>query len=513
MKKGAVAAGHIKTAQAAEEIIRDGGNAFDAAVAAQFAACVAEPALSSLGGGGFLLADPVDRPKTVYDYFVQTPINNRLQNVQFQSIMADFGFAQQEFHIGAGSMATPGLVKGLFAVHNDLCSLPVKRLLEPAINLAREGVEINEFQGEVFQIIKPIYLSTEGSRSVFGNAKSKSELIGKGGILKLPYLADFLETLAAEGEDLFYKGEFAASVDQLCRDTGGFLTREDFETYQVNKRKPLRITYRGNDIYMNPPPSSGGVLVAFALKLLSSIRSSDRPETDAEWAILNALLQEATEKARVDAMARDSGSGLKQILDTASVEIYRREVMTKKESFRGTTHISIIDGEGNVASLTSSNGEGSGEVISGTNIMLNNMLGEEDLNPEGFHRWRPNTRMTSMMTPGVAEGADTGLLAFGSGGSTRIRTAILQLLIQIFDRNLNLKEAVLAPRVHAEAGFLHMENGLSRDTVAKLMKRYPKNRCWDRKSLFFGGTHAAEKKGKNYGAVGDPRRGGVSIVL
>ena len=121
--------------------------------------------------------------------------------------------------------------------------------------------------------------------------------------------------------------------------------------------------------------------------------------------------------------------------------------------------------------------------------------------------------MTSMMTPGVAEGKDTGRLAFGSGGSTRIRTAILQLLIQIFDRNLDVLDAVLAPRIHTDTGFLHMESGLSRESVSKLKFHNPENRCWDRKSLFFGGTHVSEKKGDTYRAVGDPRRGGVSIVL
>lgn len=513
MKKGAIAAGHIETAKAAEEILRVGGNAFDAAVAAQFAACVAEPVLSSLGGGGFLFADPVDGSKIVYDYFVQTPLNPQKKNVEFNSIIADFGFAQQEFHIGTGSMATPGLVKGLYAVHNDLCTLPMKQLVEPAVKLAREGVIINEFQAEVFEIIKPIYLSTKESRSVFGGLKSTEELLGKGDVLKLPDWADFLEALSKEGEDLFYRGEVSAAVDKLSRERSGFLERKDFEAYQVKKRKPLCISYGRNKVYMNPPPSSGGVLVAFALKLLSSLLHKERPTSEAGWAMLNALLQGTTEKARVDALAKITGTNLSQILDSSYLENYREEILDKKESFRGTTHISIIDGDGNVASLTVSNGEGSGLLIPGTNIMMNNMLGEEDLNPNGFHRWTPNSRMTSMMTPGVAEGDETGLLAFGSGGSTRIRTAILQLLIQIFDRNRGVEDAVMAPRLHVESGFLHIENGLTRKTVSKLRDYFPNNRCWDRKSLFFGGTHVSEKRGKTYRAVGDPRRGGVSIVL
>jgi len=513
MNKGAIAAGHQETANAAEEILNDGGNAFDAAVAAQFTACVAEPVLCSLGGGGFLLADPVGGSRTVYDYFVQTPNTLQVGDLDFRSIIADFGFAQQEFHIGAGSVATPGMVKGLFAVYKDLCSMPLERLIEPAVHLARKGVEINEFQGEVFEIIKPIYLSTAQSRSLFGKTDNPNILKGRGDVLKLTDFADFLENLAQEGEDLFYKGEIASSVDEICREKGGFLTREDFEEYQVIKRKPLHFYCLGNDIYLNPPPSSGGVLVAFALKLLSSLPENDRPVNDTDWAVLTSFLQESTEKARVDAMVKNSDPDLENMLDRTSIDAYRDEVLNKKESFRGTTHMSIIDEEDNVASLTLSNGEGSGLLIPGTNIMLNNMLGEEDLNPNGFHRWSPNSRMTSMMAPGIATDRNSGIMAFGSGGSTRIRTAILQLLIHTFFRDMDLESAVMSPRLHVESGFLHMEQGLEKKAVLKLTENYPENRSWDRKSLFFGGTHVSAKRGKTYQAVGDPRRGGVSIVL
>lgn len=512
MRKGAIAAGHYETAKAAEEILCDGGNAFDAAVAAQFAACVSEPVLCSLGGGGFLLADPAKGSRAIYDYFVQTPLNKPAGDIEFKSIIADFGYAQQEFHIGAGSVATPGMVKGIFAVYEDLCSLPMKRLIEPAVHLARKGLVINEFQGEVLEIIKPIYLSTVQSRTIFGKKENTDSLKVKGDRLNLPIFADLLESLALEGEALFYRGEIAASVDRICREAGGFLTRGDFEAYQVIKREPLHLSWLGNEIYLNPPPSSGGLLIAFALKILNSLPSGQRPLSDSEWAIILTFLQEATEKARVDEMIKNPGSDLEKILNSEYVDEYRKEIIDRKEAFRGTTHISIIDKEGNVASLTLSNGEGSGLLIPGTDIMLNNMLGEEDLNPNGFHRWSTNCRMTSMMAPGIVKDSENGKLAFGSGGSTRIRTAILQLLVYIYGRNFDLKRAVLDPRLHVESGFLHMEEGFGHETVSKLRRYYPKNRCWDRKSLFFGGTHVSEKKGDKFKAVGDPRRGGVSIL-
>lgn len=513
MTKGAIAAGHRETAKAAEEILRDGGNAFDAAVAAQFTACVAEPVLSSLGGGGFLLAHASGGSKTIYDYFVQTPIHARSGDVDFKSVIADFGVAKQEFHIGAGSIATPGMVKGIYAVHRDLCTMPMKRLIEPAVNLARKGVEINEFQGEVFEIINPIYLSSRQSRSVFGKKENPDVLKSEGDFQEFPEFADFLESLASDGEDLFYKGDIALSVEKLCREQGGDLTKEDFEAYNVIKRKPLEFSCLENDVYINPPPSSGGILIVFALKLLASLPKSTLPQSETEWALTISLLQEATEKARVDAMMKDPESELDAILESNTIEEYLHEVLDKKESFRGTTHISIIDGAGNIACLTLSNGEGSGLMVPGTEIMLNNMLGEEDLNPRGFHCWAPDTRMTSMMAPGISIDKNDRILAFGSGGSARIRTAILQLLIHLFYRGFGTEHAVLAPRLHVESGFLHLEDGMDKKTVTRLTEYYPNNKCWNRKSLFFGGTHVSEINGSTFRAVGDPRRGGVSVVL
>ena len=233
---GVIAAGHPATAQAAEEILREGGNAFDAIVAAHFAACVAEPVLCSLAGGGFLLGHRAGDKPIVYDFFVQTPRHRHpLSELDFFPILADFGTTQQEFHIGVGSIATPGCVKGLFRIHQDLCTMPMQRLVEPAIALAKEGIQLDDFQAYIFGIVQPIYLATPEAGAIFANPDNPSEIISAGQRLYFADQADLMDVLAREGADLFYRGEIT-----------------DFEHYS-----PFIIMRKVPSIIIIDPPVSG----------------------------------------------------------------------------------------------------------------------------------------------------------------------------------------------------------------------------------------------------------------
>jgi gamma-glutamyltranspeptidase/glutathione hydrolase len=187
---------------------------------------------------------------------------------------------------------------------------------------------------------------------------------------------------------------------------------------------------------------------------------------------------------------------------------YRASVAGHPVNTRGTTHISTIDSQGNSASLTLSNGEGSGQLLPGTGIMLNNMLGEEDLNPDGFNRWPLDVRVSSMMAPTLAESPNC-LIAIGSGGSNRLRTAILQTLSNLIDFGMTPGEAVNAPRIHFERGQLDIEPGLADNALEALRETYPKHRVWNSHNLFFGGTHTVCWDGRHFSGAGDPRRGGV----
>ncbi len=179
--KGVVACGNTITADTAAEVLREGGNAFDAALAAMCAACVAEPVLCSLGGGGFLLARPADGESRLYDFFTHTPADPRpADEIEFYAKHADFGPARQEFHIGMGSIAVPGLVKGLFAAHDELGWMPMRRIVEPAVALARDGVRIEPLQARIFEFVSAIYLATEASRALFGSALEDDALLQAG---------------------------------------------------------------------------------------------------------------------------------------------------------------------------------------------------------------------------------------------------------------------------------------------------------------------------------------------
>lgn len=513
--RGVVAAGHPATAAAAETILHEGGNAFDAAVAAHFAACIAEPVLCSLAGGGFLLAYQNGKQPELYDFFVHTPREKRHgDDLDFYPIMADFGTVQQEFHIGLGAIASPGCVAGLFQIHHERCSMPMQRLVEPALELARDGLAINDFQAGIFDIVAPIYLATDGARTIYADPRNPEKIVKGGQSLQQIDQADFIENLAREGEALFYHGEIADTIDTLCRQGGGHLTRGDLEAYRVIKRKPLSLNYREAHIFTNPPPSSGGILIAFALDLLGQLDLSDYPYGSSSHLQLIAETMALTQQARIathldDAVHPDA----EQLLNREFLEQYRKEIMNRARSYRGTTHISIIDNDGNIASMTLSNGEGCGSVIPGTGVMLNNMLGEEDINPAGFHQWPADQRMTSMMAPSLVLFDDGREIALGSGGSNRIRSAILQVLSNLIDHGFTVEEAVEASRIHLENEHLSIEGGFDKNNLNELKQRFPEHTAWQIKNLFFGGAHTVMRDGDNYSGAGDPRRGGVARVV
>jgi gamma-glutamyltranspeptidase/glutathione hydrolase len=514
---GAIAAGHEQTAEAARVILQAGGNAFDAIIGAAFAACVAEPVLISLGGGGFLLARESQGSRRIYDFFVQTPRQPPRQDVDFYPILADFGTATQEFHIGMGSVATPGVVRGLFAVHRDLGRMPMRRIVEPAIALAREGVEIMPFQRYLFDVVEAIYAGTPSSRLLYASRQAPGRLVQAGEHLRLPELADTLEALAIEGDGLFYRGEIARLIARHCTETGGLLTLEDLEDYRAEVRRPLDVSYRDVRLLMNPPPSCGGILTAFALSLLEGLDLHALGFGTAAYLSGLAEAMALTNKARMEHLlaGRDVEAMAKALFEPAHLEAYRQEVQGRPASLRGTTHMNVADGRGNVASMTISNGEGCGHVLPGTGIMLNNMLGEEDLNPGGFHRWRPNQRMSSMMMPTLLLRPDGTTIATGSGGSNRIRTAVLQVLLNLIDFRLPPEEAVASPRIHYEDGLLSIEGGFSSSEVERLSTTFAKTRVWQDLNLFFGGAHTVSysPQGPRFEAVGDPRRAGVALII
>ncbi len=485
---GAVASGHITVSEAAAALLRAGGNAFDAAVAAGFAASVAEPMFTSLGGGGFLLARTGAGRETLYDFFADTPGRGMATRTpHFVPMTVSFPAQDQVFNVGLGSAATPGTLAGLLHVHAACGRTALEDVLAPAIGLARDGVVLNDHQAYVTALLEPINTLTDRAAALYAPG-GHSPAVGER--VRNPDLAAFLERLPREGAGALYAGDVAQVIEAEMRGGGGLLTAADLAAYRVIEREPLAAHRGGHRVLTNPPPASGGALLAFALAILDTLPT---PKWD-DPSRVQQLLGVMREVER----RREAGAAL-DVADAAR----------RVQSSGGTTHVSVVDGEGNAASLSLSNGEGSGYVAPGTGVQLNNMLGEDDLHPDGFHSAPPGQRIASMMAPTIVLEGDAPRLAVGSGGSKRIRSAILQVLVAALDHGLPLAECVEAPRLHWDGEAVQVEPGLGAACEAALADHAAVN-LWPDHNLYFGGVHAVGRTGE---AAADPRREGAGLVI
>jgi gamma-glutamyltranspeptidase / glutathione hydrolase len=507
-RTGAIAAGHPKTVEAGRIAFEMGGNAFDAIVASALASFVVEFTLASAGGGGFILTHTQERENLLFDCFCQTPRRSKNPaEVEFYPVSIDFGGASQEFHIGRGSIATPGALSGLWEVSRRLGKLPFSVLAEPAIAYAREGFILSRYNAFCIRLLEGILRQDREGMKIYG---PQGELLQEGDRCVMSDFANTLSELSTRGIEDFYRGEIAHQIDRDLQ-TGGYVTLADLGAYRTLVRRPLSTTYRGYDLLTNPPPSSGGILIAFALKWLencdfSGISCLDRPHL--------GRLAEAmavTNQARAEAYDRSiHQEGIEE--EFLSPEF----LATYGNKWGSTTHISVLDSEGNAASATFSNGEGSAYTIPGTGIILNNMLGEADLNPLGFHHWPSDRRISSMMSPTIVLQAGRPRFVLGSGGSNRIRTAILQVISHLLDFGQPLDTAVKNARIHWESGQLDLEPfpGREEAIAEALFPHTSRVSLWQERNMFFGGVHAVGiLPSGELTATGDLRRDGVGLVI
>jgi gamma-glutamyltranspeptidase / glutathione hydrolase len=284
---------------------------------------------------------------------------------------------------------------------------------------------------------------------------------------------------------------------------------QDLRDYQAVRRRPLQRHYRNAQLITNPLPSLGGTLIAFSLGLLETETLAGCGVGGDQHLRLLSRVMRLTQQLRSDPQAL-----MDRILTPAVARRYRSLLRQCAIAQHGTTQVSIADSEGNLASLTLSNGEGSGYVIPGTGVMMNNMLGEEDLNPGGFHHWPENRRLASMMAPSLLLTNQGDAVVTGSGGSNRIRSAILQVIVNLVDFALPLDQAVSQARIHYETDLLSLEGGIDPDVAQHLLDEFPNQQRWQEKNLFFGGAHTVRlsDRGTQTG-IGDERRGGVAITV
>jgi len=506
--RGAIAAGHRLTAEAGARLLAEGGNAVDACLAAALVSWVAESPLTGPGGGGFLLVhDADDRRPRLLDFFVTVPGEglSRGSVGEMDTVDVDFGDTIQAFRIGAASVAVPGTVAGLDVAHRRFGSVPWRKLFEPAIELARSGFELTQEQAYLHAILDIILRHTDEGRVIYGPA---GEPLVAGDRFVISDLADTFEALAEGGAAAFYTGAIGDAVSRHVRDHGGTLTREDLTAYRPVWRRPIRAEFAQHEVVSNPPPSSGGVLIAYGLRLLDRAGLGGPTGSADAIARLVEVMGEQN-AARGGGFQRElfRGGLAQRLCDEERVSAAAGRLLT------GTTHISAVDARGKAAALTASTGSGSGVVVPGTGIHLNNMLGEFDLIPAGARR-RPGGRLTSGMAPSIALHDGTPRLVVGSAGSLRLRGAILQIIVNAIGHGLALEDAIDAPRVHVDDGHVHLEGGTDPAAVDELQRRGYDVVRWRRRNLYFGGAAAVGLlPDGTLHAAGDGRRGGHGIVV
>jgi gamma-glutamyltranspeptidase / glutathione hydrolase len=519
-ERGVVAAGHPLTAEAGAQVLREGGNAVDAAVCAVLTSFVCESQLTGFGAGGFMMVHEGGED-TLVDFFVAAGGADGVERkAELVPIPVYFDQTPQIFNCGAASCGVPGNPAGIEHVHRRFGSLPLERLAEPGIKLGREGVTLTKAAQYFHEILHPILVSTPEAAALFTPAGRQ---LVEGDVFNYPEMSDALERFAAEGSEPFYRGEVAQTVCDWVRDRGGTLGMDDMAAYEPIERRPVEAGFRGYDVLTNPPPSSGGILIGYSLGLLERLGDQTGVEqivaaTEAANARRSDDFHEGLhDEAFVeDFLATDLDAVAERILAGEWVGGHGGAGGPTDPTDRlgSTTHLAVIDSEGNCASVTCSNGTGSGVVVPGTGVHVNNMLGEEDLNPHGFHRIPPGRRVSSMMSPTLALRDGEVVLGVGSAGSNRIRSAILQTVVRVLEEGMDAQPAVEAGRLHFEAGTVQAEPGVDEAGLDDLERRGVPVVRWKRENLYFGGAQAVVRDPDTGGLSGggDPRRGG-SVAL
>lgn len=485
----AISAGHQSTLDAAKEILDNGGNAIDAAIAAYWTSMVAEPFMSSAGAGGFS-SIYVYGKYYAHDWFCQTPqVKKAAQEIEFKRITVDFGDTTEDFYVGMGAVAVPGAIEMLFALHERWASIPMKDLVSHACNLANEGSILDPFQAIECGLLQSIYELDARGKELFldQNAKPKVE----GDRVAMEHFADFAHTIALEGKDLFYQGEVGQSLLSHIHQVGGHLSSKDLRDYKSVFRRPFSYTWNDHIVHGVPYPSVGAMILA---ALLYGMDQEHISKSKAQYEYLqrhiSKVYEVGTDVTKVANMLREMG------ISVPSID-YR------SHKWGGTSHFNIADGKGMAIALSTSIGEGCGYFIPGTDMQMNNMLGEMALLPNGVHSWEPDIRLQSMMCPTIiSDQMGSPKLLIGSGGAGRIPYAMSQTIYHNLLQGLALDEAMRHPRIVRSGQMTHVESGF--DIEANELSK-----IWTQSSLFFGGTHAIQL-GQPIVGAGDHRRYGVS---
>jgi gamma-glutamyltranspeptidase / glutathione hydrolase len=447
--RAAVAAGHPATVEAGIEILEAGGNAADAAVAASLASCVAETVMTGLLGGGHG-AVFWDGEVRMLDFFVAVPgLGAERREIELITLEVPFGAELVHYAVGIGSCAVPGVLAGLDELWRGHGRLPWPRLVEPALRLARRGVEMPPAHAACLEMLAPVMTMREGERIYSPGGR----LLQTGERLQQPGLVRALELVADEGAR---SPSLERALLALMEERGGLVTAEDLRLYEAEWAEPITAEYAGVTLF-------------------------SRNALNSPLPVLQALTEPGTVKIALALRGPDSEGD--------------------------TTNLAVVDEDGNAVVLTTSLGLGSGDWLPGLDLHLNSMLGEADLLIGG--ELAPGERMASMMSPTIGGDADGLRIAIGAAGGTRLRSAVVQVLSGILDEGLSPGDAVDRPRLHPVGSLLHLEPGFPDGVPQALERGGFAVRIWPALHHYFGGVSLVSRSG----AAGDPRRSGAARHL
>ncbi|HSS67971.1 MAG TPA: gamma-glutamyltransferase [Nocardioidaceae bacterium] len=447
-----VAAGNPVTAQVGADILAAGGSAADAAAAMTLASCVAETLFTGIGGGGFATYyDASTATATCVDFFVAVPGLGGLRSVPPLEIAIDFGGQLVPYAVGASTVAVPGVPAGVAHLHERWGRLPWRDVVRPAIEHAERGVSFAPVHAKVLGTVASAMLINEGV-AVYGDRSGG--LLPAGGRLFHPGLDGALRMLADDGPAAFYTGPIAEAMVSAIGEQGD-LGPADLAAYEVRETRPRSVEFAGAQVLA---------------------RGDDLDN------LLGAL-------AALEVVADDAETAARMV-----------DVLRAHPKRGDTTSIAVADADGNACAVTTSLGLSSGVWLADLGIHLNSMMGEGEL-VRGTET--PGRRMGSMMSPLIAVDDDGPVLVAGAAGGSRIRSALLQVLVNVLHRGMSAVDAIQAPRLNPVPDKVHVEPGMSSEVLARLDAAGDVAR-WPALDSYFGGVAAIAVDGPG----ADPRRGG-----
>ncbi|GAA4921877.1 gamma-glutamyltransferase [Actinoplanes utahensis] len=456
-----VAASHPATARTGLRVLQSGGTAADAAVAAVLACCVSETVYTGLGGGGFAtFFEAATQEVTCLDFFVAVPgLDDDRKPSPMVAVDVFFGGLPQIYSIGGASVAVPGVPAGLGEVHRRWGKLPWPDVVAPAAGLARTGVLLPDAHARTLESCAPALAYGDGAALY----QPGGRLLQGDELLFLPGLATAMDALAVDGPEIFYTGEYGKLLVETVRAAGGTIGPADLASYRVESVGVAHATFAGHQVHA-------------------------RHDLNRTIDTIAALPSDLSRPSRAPAVA------------TALIN-------RGQQRLGDTTNVSVVDAEGNACVITTTLGLGAGVWLPGLGVNLNSMLGEGELLTDEL---APGRRMSSYMCPLVVTAPDGGLaVAAGSAGASRIRTALVDTLLGVLVDGLSVPEAIARPRFHVVGDTVHAEAGCPPGELAELAAAGWQIVEWPDIDHYFGGVTAVGRAG----AAGDPRRGGVGLLL